>query len=227
MSAEWRHLALLNYEIEPSVLEPLIPFGCELDFRDGRTFVSLVAFMFYNTKMFGVLPALGYRDFEEVNLRFYVTRKTDGEVRRGVVFVKEVVPKRLLAFTARVFYGENYVRMPMSHEIDEGRAYTYRWGKNAMVVKTENVLFEASENGLERWISEHYWGYTRLSLRHSYEYEVRHPKWKLFPVKDSTVDVDVEGVYGPRFKSALSRRPASVFLADGSPVTVHFPSEIR
>src|SRR4051812_34316965 len=108
LSADWRHLVLVNYEVDPALLGPFVPYGTELDFYDGKTYVSLVAFLFERTNILGWLPALFHRDFKEVNLRFYVRRRTPEGTRRGVVFIKELVPKPLLAWAARAFYGENY-----------------------------------------------------------------------------------------------------------------------
>src|SRR5262245_53035082 len=116
LTAEWRDLAMLNYEIDPAVLASRVPPGCELDTWDGRTFVSVVGFRFLRTRVLGV-PVPFHVNFEEVNLRFYVRRKADSEWRRGVVFVKELVPRRAIALVARVAYGENYVAFPMRHSI--------------------------------------------------------------------------------------------------------------
>lgn len=113
LAARWHHLVLVNYAIDPDLLTPFLPAGVELDRHDGQCFASLVAFCFEKTSAFGWIPALGHRDFEEVNLRFYVVRhEPSGEIRRGVVFINEIVPKPLLAWTARTFYSEPYVYMP-------------------------------------------------------------------------------------------------------------------
>ncbi|HTO08358.1 MAG TPA: DUF2071 domain-containing protein, partial [Myxococcota bacterium] len=116
LTAEWRDLAMLNYEIDPAVLEPRVPAGTELDAWSGRTFVSVVGFRFLRTRVLGV-PVPYHVDFDEVNLRFYVRRKSGADWRRGVVFVKEIVPRRAIALVARVAYAENYVAHPMRHSI--------------------------------------------------------------------------------------------------------------
>ena len=173
--------------------------------------------------MMGGIPAFFHRDFEEVNLRFYVRRREGGEVRRGVVFIKEIVPKPLLAWTAWVFYSENYVCMPMSSEIREGSSYRYRFGMNELSVLTEPKPLPVSADSHERWITEHYWGYTRVGENRAYEYEVKHPVWNLFPVKSFELKADLPSLYGAEFAETLSRKPRSVFVADGSPVSVHWP----
>src|SRR5579862_1976128 len=130
LTAEWRHLVILNYEVPPSSLLDLVPSGTELDSFEGRAFLSLVGFLFEKTRVLGV-PVPFHRRFEEVNLRFYVRRPGGEGDRRGVVFVKEIVPRRAVAFLARALYGENYVALPMSHRIEperEGpRSVAYCW----------------------------------------------------------------------------------------------------
>src|SRR6185437_9406737 len=162
LSAAWRHLSLLNFEVDPAVLMPYVPFGTELDFHEGKTYVSLVAFIFYRTKALGIAPALFHDTFEEVNLRFYVIRKEADQVKRGVVFIKEIVPKPLLAWVARRFYRENYVSMPMASFIEEGRTYEYQWGSNRLKINAQGTPLQAMEGSHERWITEHYWGYTKF-----------------------------------------------------------------
>src|SRR5580700_8862590 len=113
LSAEWRDLVMLNYEVDGTLLTGFIPPGTVLDSFHGRTYVSLVGFQFLRTKLFGLLPVPFHTDFDEVNLRFYVRRKEGQEERRGVVFIAEIVPKRAIAQLARFAYGENYVSLPM------------------------------------------------------------------------------------------------------------------
>jgi uncharacterized protein YqjF (DUF2071 family) len=116
LSARWQALAMLNWEIEPAILEPFVPAGTELDFHAGKTYVSMVGFLFLDTRVLG-WPVPLHRNFEEVNLRFYVRRVVGGEVRRGVSFIKEIVPKWAIAQTARWCYNEPYIALPMRHEI--------------------------------------------------------------------------------------------------------------
>jgi uncharacterized protein YqjF (DUF2071 family) len=227
LSADWRHLCLLNYEVDPSILAPHIPFGTELDFLDGKTYLSLVAFMFYRTKAFGMIPALFHGTFEEINLRFYVLRKEGGQIKRGVVFVKEIVSKPLLAWVARRFYSENYIAMPTGNLINPGKSYEYHWGQDRLKVKSNGQLSAVAKNSPERWITEHYWGYTKIGSDRTYEYEVKHPVWDLYAVESHELNANIGQLYGKEFESVFSTAPKSVFLADGSEVTVHVPTLIR
>lgn len=222
LTAEWRDLALLNYEIEPEVLRPYVPTGTELDLWDGRCFVSVVGFRFLNTRLLGV-PIPFHANFLEVNLRFYVRREVEGEVRRGVVFIKEIVPRRAIAWVARVFYNENYVALPMRHVVD-GVSARYEW-------RFEDAWHGLSLSGLGDWriqdfaseaafITEHYWGYAVQRDGSTLEYQVEHPRWRVAPAAEVELACDVGRLYGDEFSEALSREPASAFLADGSEIVV-------
>jgi uncharacterized protein YqjF (DUF2071 family) len=187
LTAEWRHLAMLNFEVDPKVLRPLVPAGTELDDWHGRTFASIVGFMFLNTRVFG-LAIPWHRNFEEVNLRFYVRRKGDGW-RRGVVFVKELVPRIAIALTARLVYGENYVAVPMKHRIESEpgdlgpRSVSYSWWfrerENRLDLTVGGKADRAVEGSEEEFITEHYWGYARRRGGRTVEYRVEHPRWVL------------------------------------------------
>jgi len=117
LTANWRYLAMLNYVVDPRLITPLVPAETEIDFENGETFLSVVGFLFLDTRLLG-LPIPLHRDFEEVNLRFYVRRKSADTWRRGVVFIRELVPRPAIALIARAFYGENYIAVPMKHEIE-------------------------------------------------------------------------------------------------------------
>jgi len=214
LTAEWRSLAMLNYEIDPAILRPLVPAGTELDGWGGVVYVSIVGFLFLRTRVLGV-PIPGHRNFEEVNLRFYVRRKVDGAWRRGVVFVKEIVPRRAIAAVARGLYGENYVAMPMSHRVEGGRV-EYRWGcSDYLAVEANGEAELAAPGSLEEFITEHYWGYSsRL------EYRVEHPPWRLWQTSRAELSCDAEKLYGRGFAEALAFEPRSAFLAKGSAVVV-------
>ena len=221
LSANWIHLVLVNFEVDPKILFPHLPVSIELDFFDKKTYVSLVAFLFENTKVFGFVPAFFHRDFEEINLRFYVVRRENNCIKRGVVFIKEIVPKPLLSWVARTFYHENYVSMPTSHLINVGRSYEYRWGGHHLRVDSNGTELETQEDSLERWITEHYWGYTKLGATQTLEYEVKHPLWSLYEVTNCELDIDFPNLYGKEFQLCMEKSPSSVFLAQGSKVSVH------
>jgi uncharacterized protein YqjF (DUF2071 family) len=159
-----------------------------------------------------------------VNLRFYVRRKTPNEVRRGVVFVKEIVPRGAIAMVARRLYGEPYERWSMSNARDENHV-SYSWRRGAVensigVIRGENLGVPA-ENSHGEFIIEHYWGYTRRGEIRTDEYKVEHPKWELFSGEDARIDVDFGGTYGAGFAHLKNEEPHSVLLANGSEIAVY------
>ena len=219
---------MLNYEVPPDVLRPLVPAGTELDSWEGRTFVSLVGFLFLGTRVWGVAIPF-HRDFEEVNLRFYVRRRAEEGWRRGVVFVKEIVPRFAVAALARLLYGERYVALPMRHQIADdpaagGMEVTYGWqfrGRwNGIGAAVAGPPRYAAPGSQEEFITEHYWGYAAQRGSGCVEYRVEHPRWRVWTIDRPALDCDVAGLYGERFAGPLAAPPASAFLADGSAVTV-------
>lgn len=217
---------MINYEIEPAALRPFVPRGTELDSWNGKTFVSLVGFMFSETRVLGLrLPF--HHSFEEVNLRFYVRRKASDGWRRGVVFIKEIVPRRAIATVARLVYNENYVAMPMRHliEVDDesgkveyGWRYRGRW--NHLRVTTKGAARALAEGSEEEFITEHYWGYAMQRGGGSVEYQVEHPRWLVWQADTRALDCDAKAIYGQAFADALTVEPSSAFLALGSEIIV-------
>lgn len=224
LTAEWKNLLMLNYSVDPGLLEPLLPDGTGLDFFEGQTYVSLVGFEFNRARVYGIAIPF-HRNFEEVNLRFYVKRLA----RRGVVFVREFVPKRAVAATARLLFGENYSSVPMSHSIvargekDVVEA-EYSWGSGvgrcSMKIETKGQAFPPPEGSLRQFITEHYWGYAAQSDGASLEYEVQHPQWFVRNAERAEFSGDAARFYGEEFGKLLARPPNSAFFAEGSAVTV-------
>ncbi len=229
LTAEWRKLLMANYIVPPELLKPFVPWGTELDFWEGRCYVSLVGFMFLKTKVLG-LPIPFHRDFEEANLRFYVRRKMpDGEWRRGAVFIKEIVPKPAISLVANVVYRESYETHRMRHSWVFGAkehlvSYEWKpffkgdWYKMAAVTEPEPLPIAAGSE--EEFITEHYWGYARAGERRANEYQVQHPRWDVYPVRSHEILGDFGSLYGKQFGEILAGPPASVFVAEGSEIAV-------
>ena len=226
LTAEWRKLAIFNYVVDPSVLEQYLPNGTELDIWNGRCYVSLIGFLFKETRLKGIKVPF-HSSFEEVNLRFYVKVNSSGVWKRGVVFIKELVPRFMLALVANVFYNENYQAVPMDHTWSEssfGREVAYSWyikgTRQSMSIsasKEPSIIEEGSEI---QFITEHYWGYARNGSRKTNEYEVKHPKWMHYKVENFKVEVDFALNYGESFRFLNEADPASVILVEGSEVSV-------
>jgi hypothetical protein len=241
LTAEWRYLAMLNYQVDPALLSKYVPAGTELDRWNGKLFVSLVGFRFLNTKVFGMgIPF--HRDFDEVNLRFYVRRQAGSEVRRGVVFIREIVPRWAIATLARVVYNEKYVALPMRHRVEPqhgsksegmnsgGMEVEYGWkmkrGWNKLTLSTTGEPALPQEGSEEQFITEHYWGYAAQRDGGCVEYRVEHPSWRVWIAPDAKFAGDMEELYGSELAAALKTRPASAFLAEGSEVTVRKGSRL-
>lgn len=233
---------MLNFVVDPKIIAPLVPRGTETDFDNGETFLSVVGFLFLDTRLIG-LPIPLHRNFEEVNLRFYVRKKSADTWRRGVVFVRELVPRRAIALIARTFYGENYLALPMRHQIDHvdlNLRVEYSWRRGR---KWESLKMNASgepqtipAGSHAEFITEHYWGYTRIRARHAEadgrrrsgcsEYRVEHPRWKIWNAETFEFKADVAALYGEQFVETLSASPRSAFIADGSPIEVLFREQL-
>ena len=228
LTAEWRNLAMLNYVVDPALLMPFVPKGTELDAWNGRTYVSLVGFLFADTRVLGV-PIPLHRTFEEVNLRFYVRRSVDGQERRAVTFLRELVPRRAIALVARLAYNEPYTALPMRHHVGAS-AVKYEWklrGKWCGIHVEQIGAPRAIEPGSEEeFITEHFWGYTRQRDGSTIEYSVVHPSWKVSAVSRSTVVGDLAELYGAAFAAKLVEPPDSAFLADGSVISVSLPRHL-
>lgn len=218
---------MLNYEIEPAVLAPFVPAGTELDSWKGKTMISVVGFLFLNTRVLG-WPIPFHRDFEEVNLRFYVRRKASDGWRRGVVFIKEIVPRAAIALMAQAFYNEPYVALPMSSRIeresgslrDVEYGWRFRGAPYRLTVRARGTPAELRDGSEAEFITEHYWGYTAQRDGSTLEYRVEHPRWLVYQVAEAKLEGAVGVLYGEKFRASLSREPSSAFLAEGSAVTV-------
>jgi len=219
---------MLNFVVDPQLLEPLRPKGTLIDDWNGQVYISLVGFLFQSTKLRGI-PIPFHRNFEEINLRFYVRSHRNGELRRGVVFVNEVVPRFAIALVARRIYNENYLacRMRSSRHTQEksgDSTVAYGWKHQGHWLSigatyTGEALVPA-EDSEETFITEHYWGYAAQKNGGTVEYQVEHPRWPVWRAKEVLMDGDFGSFYGPPFGKALSQKPSSAFIAEGSPVIV-------
>ena len=228
LTARWEDLVFLNYVCAPAVLQPLVPAGTELDLWQDEALISLVGFQFSNTRVFGIRVPF-HETFEEVNLRFYVRCATaDGQVRRAVVFVRELVPRIAIAWTARWLYNEPYTAVRMDHRCtlsnEIGGTVSYSWWFRGLQFELGGAAEGASQPpgpGSEaEFITEHYWGYTRQRDGRTLEYQVEHPAWRIWKATTSRFAGPASTLYGPAFGEILSRPPRSAFIAAGSEIVV-------
>lgn len=220
---------MLNYEVDQDALVPFVPRGTKLDTWQGRHYISIVAFRFLHTRVHRI-PIPFHRNFDEINLRFYVRRDTSDGCRRGVVFIKEVVPRWAIAAVARWRYNENYVACPTESSIQlpdaEGRgSLRFSWTPKGIERLTASVKVMGrptalSEGSEAEFITEHFWGYAAQRDGSTVEYQVEHPSWQIWPGRESELSGPVGAFYGSRFGAVLSQPPRSAFVANGSDVIV-------
>ena len=228
LSARWENLIMANYAINPEVLKPFVPNGVELDFYNNKAYVSLVGFMFKRTCLFKVpIPYLG--TFEEINLRFYVRRVEGETIKRGVVFISESVPYKVVAWLANKLYKEHYIAIPTKNTIstvNDSKSIKYDWkinkARNHIAVNTEKDNEQMIPGRIEEFIFEHYYGYTKINDCTSQEYKVNHPRWMVNKVKDYSIHCDFNAMYGKDFAFLSNQQPDSVIVAEGSNVSVNW-----
>lgn len=223
LTARWTNLAIVTYPAPPALLEERVPPGLELETRAGDAFVSLVAFDFRDTRVWGV-PWPGYRNFAELNLRYYVRR---GE-KRGVVFVREFVRPRLVAWLARVLYNEPYAVAALETQVRDTPErltmelrLTYAGSVHAVAVTGRKPGAVPGHTSDEHFFKEHRWGFGVNRRGRTIRYEVDHPLWQVYPVESHRVEMDWAAVYGPEWGVMAGRRPCSVMLASGSTVALY------
>ncbi|MCH2372442.1 MAG: DUF2071 domain-containing protein [Pirellulales bacterium] len=220
LTATWRHLVLLNWRVNEDLLVPHLPSGVELDRWDGDCWASLVGFQFLHMSVKG-MPAFGYRNFPEINLRFYVKRQVNGETRRCVVFIREITPHLMVGWVARAIYNEPYTTMPMRQSVDESHArYQLQIDGQWQGLGVRSAGAWRDQDEAELFITEHYWGYNTQRNGDAMEYQVEHPTWRARSIEPDCLDLDIEKLYGEQWAQALGTTPDSMVFAEGSGVTV-------
>ena len=233
LQAQWTNLLMLNYEVDPEVLKPYLPFATELDLWQDKALVSMVGFMFENTKVLGVKWPF-HVNFEEVNLRFYVKHFDGKDWKRGAVFISEIVPKPAISIIANSLYKEHYSALPMRHSaipVANGHTqFLYEWkfrGKwNKLGATVSNHFEDIKPGSAEEFIFEHYWGYNIWGETVTMEYQVEHVSWQVVPVTEPVFEADIAALYGEAFVPFLTKQPYSAFFANGSDVVVRTGGKI-
>ena len=231
LTAKWHNLLILTYEVDPVAIIERVPAGTTLDSWQGKTLVSVIGFQFLETKILGA-PIPFHQDFEEVNLRFYVRRGMDGGARQGVVFVREMVPRAVVGGMARLLYREPYHIVPMRSRVNPGPPpdVDYQWNATgtwcSLAAAAEGEPSELVPGSLEEFVTERHWGYNGEPGKETLEYQVDHPRWRVWHVDTSRVAYHAEPLCGHELAPFL-KNPVSAIIADGSAVSVHWRSTIR
>lgn len=229
LKANWENIIMVNYEIDQEILTPFLPKGVNLDLYNGKAYVSLVGFMFKKTRLFNVpIPKLG--TFEEINLRFYVTRTDENNtIKRGVVFINETIPYKIVAWMANKLYKEHYTVVPTKHNIikdDENQKIKFEWlldnKWNSIYVENGQSSHKMKQDSFEKFIYEHYYGYTKTGDHKTEEYSLHHPSWKIHQVINYQIDCDFKAMYGNSFSVLNDTKPTAVFIAEGSSVAIEW-----
>ncbi|AZQ43464.1 YqjF family protein [Nonlabens ponticola] len=223
LTSTWSYLPFANFKIDPSILKPHLPKGCELDMRGDLADISLVGLRFENTRILN-LPVPFHINFSEINLRFYVKNPATG--RHGVVFIKEIVDKPMITLVANKLYHERYETMPVKFDLQEAESQnrlTYQWKPKDW--QTFQVTYQPqplaiAENSNEQFILERYFGYSEYDKETTFEYEVRHASWEHFKIDDYKIEVDFEQTYGAEFAILNDLLPDSVMMAQGSRISI-------
>lgn len=228
LKANWENIIMANYEIDPKILIPFLPKGVELDLYDEKAYISLVGFMFKKTKLFKI-PIPYFGTFEEINLRFYVVRKEGNTIKRGVVFINETIPYPIVAWMANKLYKEHYTVVPTKHDIKiehKSKKVHFEWLLNK---KWNSIYVEATteskpmkSKSLEKFIFEHYYGYTKIDQNNTEEYKLQHPSWLVNKVLNYKMDCDFTAMYGNSFSVLNHTEPEAVFIAEGSSVGIEW-----
>ena len=169
-----------------------------------------------------------------MNLRFYIRYKEQDKYKRGVVFISEIVPKPAIVFIANTLYKEQYKFMQMKHKVQKDAnniEVEYKWKYknkwNHLSVKADNTPAEMQVGSEAEFIAEHYWGYSKLNDTQTNEYPVQHPRWNMFPVTGYSIDCDFKLLYGNDFDFLKHTKPASIFIYEGSEVSIGTKNIIR
>jgi len=227
LRAEWNNLILANYIVPKELLLPYLPFKTELDFFEGNAYVSLVGFQFLNTKVFGFSVPM-HVNFEKVNFRFYVKYNDHGFIKRGVVFIKEIVPKIGISLIVNNFYTEKYATMNMKHfNMDNGEnleagyewSYKNKWNKLSAVAnkRSKKILRDSCES----FFTDHYWYYLKMSNARTYEYNIEHTPWETLKVASYNVECDFKAIYGEEFAFLNNTDPVTVLMTKGSEIRIY------
>jgi len=225
IKAQWNKLVMANYAVGPDVLNKYLPYQTIYDRWNGNCFISLVGFMFRDTSVMGIKFPF-HTFFEEVNLRFYVMHPHNEGSNRGVVFIKEIVPLPGVTFIANTIYKEHYETLSMKHTWNitpEQLVVEYKWKTkiwNSIKIVSEPTPLEITEESLENFFTDQHWGYTQVNDKWTMVYEVAHPIWQYYNTIEYSIDVDFGEVYGDAFSFLNHQLPDSVFLSEGSAISL-------
>jgi uncharacterized protein YqjF (DUF2071 family) len=224
LTATWKNLLNLTYPVDPDVVTPYLPDGVTLDVQDGKAFVSVVAFDFLDTRIHGMRIPF-HVNFPEINLRFYV--RYHGI--RGVVFIREYVPRYFIAKTAKLLYNEPYQSVPMRSHYDPSQLsflyemkFNNQWFRVQVKIRDDPDI--PSQDSREHYFKEHEWGFGSDRKGRTKFYQVKHPVWQTYPIEKVDHNLEFDLLYGDEWEFLNATSPLLAIFAKGSAVEV-FPNQ--
>jgi uncharacterized protein YqjF (DUF2071 family) len=221
LTARWENLVLVTYKVKPEVLGLFIPKGLEPDTINGDAFVSLVAFDFLDTKVKGIKIPF-HVNFPEINLRAYVKHGA----KRGVIFIREFVPRFFISLIANTVYNENYRSARMQSSIKKNgsiflsHSMKFNGKEYNIGLQAENKPYMPAEGSTEHFFKEHEWGFGTNRAGKPLTYRVEHPFWEIYPVLKFEHNFDFGIIYGKKWESLNNDSPYNITFAKGSPIKV-------
>ena len=114
---------------------------------------------------------------------------------------------------SKVIEGKGALLVKHELRIDESR--------NTLRVLADNTSRLPAADSVEHHFKEHQWGFGKDRNGNQVIYEVRHPHWEVFRVRELTLSWDWKDVYGEEWAFLEKERPVSVILAAGSGIEVY------
>ena len=232
MKAVYSDLVAVNFQIDAKILRPLVPPGLELDFYHGETFISLIAMMIKNVKIWG-LPFSLVPSCPELSLRFYVQRKDGDQVEKGACLIKDYISGSTAAWFLESQFKSEFAKMKIK-SVSSGFGENiipeveYQWKVddhwNKLRVRARSKI-KRGPNPLDTkvgFILDHN-NYFSTFEGKTVAYRVERPKWEIWDAAQANFTCDVSQLFGKEFVKPLAKRPASVFVAGGSAVTIYKP----
>jgi uncharacterized protein YqjF (DUF2071 family) len=229
VSGAWQKIIMANYVVDPAVLFPLLPSGTRLSMYNQQCFVTLAGFVFSRITVFGLkIPFHGA--VPEINLRFYVIPKTGDASKKGVVFIRELIPKGIMGRAANLLYREHYrvedvKHAWMSRNGIEMISYTWPHSNEMSVTVTGSTSSMVQTGSVEDYILHNFYGYSNKD-KATRRYRVTHPHWRLRDISQQRLQVDFGSSFGDRFAFLQTIQPHSVYLTDGSDISIYRPVTI-
>lgn len=190
MAQRWHDLLFAHWRCPISELRPLIPQPLEIETFDDSAWIGVIPFYMSGVRMRGTLPVPTANEFEELNVRTYVT--LDG--KPGIWFFSLDAASSLAVLGARVGIYLPYFRASMSiaRNGDEIEYSSERWGlvgkPAAFAARYRPVgdVYTPAPGTLDHFLTERYCLYSSAGKR-IWRADIIHPRWNL-QLAQATID---------------------------------------